>query len=226
MDIKNIIAKRAAQELKDGQVVSLGIGIPTLIANHVPPGVDVVIQTPNGAIGVGPAPDAFCGDPDRANAGGDPITLIAGGCFFDSVASYAMIRGGHTDIIFLGTFQVDTDGNIASYEVPGKMVAGMGGAMDLLVGAKVVNVVTEHCSKRGENKLVKKCTFPLTGTGKADVIVTERAVFRRCPDKGFVLEEVARGYTVDDIAECTQMDYLVSENVKMDAYGPELGAEE
>jgi acetate CoA/acetoacetate CoA-transferase beta subunit len=226
MDMKNIIAERAAQELKDGQVVSLGIGIPTLIANHVPPGVDVVIQTPNGAIGVGPAPDAFCGDPERANAGGDPITLKAGGSFFDSVASYAMIRGGHMDLTFLGTFQVDTEGNIASHEVPGKIVAGMGGAMELLVGAKLVNVVTEHCSKRGENKLVKKCTFPLTGPRKVDAVITERAVFRRYADKGFVLEEVAHGYTLDDIQRCTQMDYLVPENVKMDAYGQEPDAKE
>ncbi len=150
MDIRNIIAKRAAQELKDGQVVSLGVGIPTLIANHVPPGVDVVILTPNGAIGVGPAAAAFCGDPDRANASGEPITLKAGGSYFDSAKSYGVLRGGHTDMTFLGTFQVDSQGTIASYEVPGKMVAGMGGAMELLAGAKVVNVVTEHCSMRRE----------------------------------------------------------------------------
>lgn len=223
MDIKNIIAARAAQELKDGQVINLGIGVPTLVANHVPPGVDVVIQTQNGAVGVGPVPDAFCNDPDRANAGGQPITLVAGGSFFDSAASFAMIRGGHIDMTFLGTFQVDGDGNIASYEVPGKIVAGMGGAMDLLVGAKIVNVVTEHCSKDGETKLLKKCTFPLTGAGEADAIITERAVFRRYPDQGFVLEEVARGYTLEDIAACTEMDYVVSENVKMDAYGPAPG---
>ena len=219
MEIRNIIAKRAAQELKDGQVVSLGVGIPTLIANHVPPGVDVVILTPNGAIGVGPAAAAFCGDPDRANASGEPITLKVGGSYFDSAKSYGVLRGGHTDMTFLGTFQVDSQGTIASYEVPGKMVAGMGGAMELLAGAKVVNVVTEHCSRSGESKLVKKCTFPLTGVGEVDVIITERAVFRRYPDKGFVLEEVARGYTLDDIAESTGMAYLVSENVTMDAYG-------
>jgi acetate CoA/acetoacetate CoA-transferase beta subunit len=223
MDIKNIIAERAAQELQDGQVINLGIGVPTLVANHVPPGVDVVIQTQNGAVGVGPVPDAFCNDPDRANAGGQPITLVAGGSFFDSAASFAMIRGGHIDMTFLGTFQVDGDGNIASYEVPGKIVAGMGGAMDLLVGAKIVNVVTEHCSKDGETKLLKKCTFPLTGANEADAIITERAVFRRKPDQGFVLEEVARGYTLQDIAACTEMDYVVSENVKMDAYGPGPG---
>jgi acetate CoA/acetoacetate CoA-transferase beta subunit len=221
MDIKNVIAKRAAQELRDGQIVSLGIGIPTLIANHIPPGVDVFIHTPNGAIGVGPVPPAFSHDPDRANAGGEPITLKAGGSFFDSVTSYALIRGGHTDVTFLGTFQVDSEGDIASYEVPGKMMAGMGGAMDLLVGVNVVNVLTEHCSKRGESKLVKRCAFPLTGAGKADLIITERAVFRRHPGRGFVLEEVARGYTLDDIARCTEMDYVVAENVKMDAYGPE-----
>ena len=226
MDIRNIIARRAAQELKDGQVVSLGVGIPTLIANHVPKGVDVVIVTPNGAIGVGPAPDAYCGDMDRANAGGEPITLKAGGSYFDSAISYGVLRGGHTDVAFLGTFQVDTYGTIASYEVPGKLVAGMGGAMELLAGARVVNVVTEHCSARGDAKLVSRCTFPLTGTGEVDVIITERAVFRRYPDSGFVLEEVARGYTLDDIARCTQMGYLVSDSVKTDAYGPESGISE
>jgi acetate CoA/acetoacetate CoA-transferase beta subunit len=226
MDIKNIIAARAAEELKDGQVINLGIGIPTLVANHVRPGVDVVIQTENGAVGVGPAPENFCADPDRANAGGQPITLIAGGSFFDSAASFAMIRGGHIDMTFLGTFQVDGEGNIASCEIPGRFVAGMGGAMDLLVGAKIVNVVTEHCSKDGDTKLLKKCTYPLTGAGEADLIITERAVFRRHLDKGFVLEEVARGYTLDDIKACTEMDYVVSESVKMDAYGPESGAQE
>jgi acetate CoA/acetoacetate CoA-transferase beta subunit len=223
MDIKNIIAERAAQELKDGQIINLGIGIPTLVANHVPPGVDVVIHSENGAIGVGPAPTEFCNDPDRGNAGGQPITLVPGGSFFDSAASFAMIRGGHVDMTFLGAFQVDGAGNIASYEVPGKIVAGMGGAMDLLAGAKVVNVVTEHCSKDGATKLLKKCTYPLTGTGEADGIITERAVFRRHPDKGFVLEEVARGYTLEDIAGCTEMDYVVSDTVKLDAYGPEPG---
>jgi len=134
-----------------------------------------------------------------------------------------MIRGGHVDMTFLGTLQVDGEGNIASYEIPGKLVAGMGGAMDLLAGAKTVNVVTEHCSKDGASKLVKKCTFPLTGAGEADVIITERAVFRRYPGKGFVLEEVARGYTLDDIAACTDMDYVVSDTVQLEAFGPEPG---
>ena len=218
-DIKNVIAARAAAELKDGQVINLGIGVPTLVANHVPAGVDVVIHSENGAVGVGPAPDALCSDPDRGNAGGAPITLGPGGSYFDSATSFGMIRGGHVDMTFLGTLQVDGEGNIASYEIPGKLVAGMGGAMDLLAGAKTVTVVTEHCSKDGASKLVKKCTFPLTGAAEADVIITERALFRRYPEKGFVLEEVARGYGVDDIAACTDMDYVVSETVKLDAYG-------
>ena len=221
-DIKNVIAARAAAELKDGQVINLGIGVPTLVANHVPAGVDVVIHSENGAVGVGPAPDALCSDPDRGNAGGAPITLGPGGSYFDSATSFGMIRGGHVDMTFLGTLQVDGEGNIASYEIPGKLVAGMGGAMDLLAGAKTVTVVTEHCSKDGASKLVKKCTFPLTGAAEADVIITERALFRRYPEKGFVLEEVARGYSVDDIAACTDMDYVVSDAVKLDAYGSEV----
>jgi len=220
MDIENMIADRAARELKDGQIINLGYGIPTLVANHLPPGVDLVIHSENGALGVGALPNDLCADPDRANAGGEPISLIPGGSYFDSATSFAIIRGGHVDMTFLGAFQVDGEGNIASYEVPGKIVAGMGGAMDLLTGAKVVNVVTEHCSKEGGPKLLKRCIFPLTGIGEADVIITERAVFRRYPDKGFVLEEVARGYTLEDIAACTGMDYIVSEAVKLDAYGP------
>lgn len=226
MDIRNVIAKRAACELRDGEVVSLGVGIPTLIANYVPPGVDVVIMTPNGAIGVGPAPCHYCDDPDRANAGGEPITLQVGGSYFNSAVAYGVLRGCHTDMTFLGTFQVDSDGTIASYDIPGKRVAGMGGAMELLAGAEVVNVVTEHCSKQGETKLVKKCTYPLTGVGEVDVVITERAVFRRYPEKGFVLEEVARGYSLDDIAKCTEMDYVVSTDVKMEAYGPGPGETE
>ena len=221
-DIKQTIAQRAALELKDGQIINLGIGVPTFVANYTPPGVDVVIHSENGAVSVGPAPQKYCDDPDRGNAGGAPITLLCGGSYFDSATSFAMIRGGHVDMTFLGTLQVDGEGNIASYEIPGKLVAGMGGAMDLLAGAKTVNVVTEHCSKDGKTKLVKRCTFPLTGACEADVIITERALFRRYEDKpGFVLEEVARGYTLDDIAACTEMDYIVSETVKLDAFGPE-----
>jgi acetate CoA/acetoacetate CoA-transferase beta subunit len=219
--MKQTIAQRAALELTDGLIINLGIGLPTLVANYVPAGVDVVIHSENGAIGVGPAPQKFCDDADRANAGGIPITLNPGGSYFDSATSFSIIRGGHVDMTFLGAFQVDGEGNIASYEVPGKLVAGMGGAMDLLAGAKTVYVVTEHCSKDGQTKLFKKCTFPLTGAAEADVIITERALFRRYADgKGFVLEEVARGYTLEDIAACTEMEYIVSPTIKTDAYGP------
>jgi len=221
IDTANVIAARAAEELEDGQTINLGIGIPTLIANHVPPGVDVVIHSENGAVGVGPTPEPFCVDPDRANAGGQPITLMPGGSFIDSASSFGIIRGGHLHQTFLGAFQVDGEGNIASYEVPGKIVAGMGGAMDLLAGAKAVVVVMEHCLKDGRPKLLKKCTYPLTGADEADVIITEQAVFRRPPGQGFVLEEVARGYTLDGVASCTEMDYVVSDAVKLDAYGPE-----
>jgi acetate CoA/acetoacetate CoA-transferase beta subunit len=218
-DLKRTIAGRAGRELKDGQIINLGIGLPTLIANHVPADVDVIIQTENGAIGVGPRPEPGCEDRDRANAGNQPISLLCGGSYFDSCTSFAMIRGGHLDATFLGTLQVDGEGNIANYTIPGKLLAGMGGAMDLITGAKIVHIVTEHCAKDGTPKLMKKCTFPLTGAKECDVIITERALFRRHPDKGFVLEEVARGYTLDDIAACTDMDYEVAGDVKLDAYG-------
>jgi acetate CoA/acetoacetate CoA-transferase beta subunit len=218
-DAKNIIAARAAGELKDGQIINLGIGLPTLIANYVPEDVDVVIQTENGAIGVGPRPDPGCEDRDRANAGNQPITLIPGGSYFDSATSFGMIRGGHIDATFLGTLQVDEEGNIANWVVPGKMLAGMGGAMDLVTGAKTVHVVTEHCAKDGSSKLMRRCTYPLTGAQEADVIITERALFRRYADKGWVLEEVAKGYTLNDIAACTDMAYSVAKDVKLNAYG-------
>ena len=218
-DVKAVIAARAARELKDGQIINLGIGLPTLIANYVDETVDVVIQTENGAIGVGPRPAHGCEDRDRANAGNQPITLIPGGSYFDSATSFGMIRGGHIDATFLGTLQVDGEGNIANWIVPGKMLAGMGGAMDLVTGAKIVHIVTEHVAKDGTSKLMKHCTFPLTGAGECDVIITERALFRRYADTGFVLEEVAVGYTLDDIAACTDMAYTVADDVKLDAYG-------
>jgi acetate CoA/acetoacetate CoA-transferase beta subunit len=216
---KQTIAARAGQDLKDGQIINLGIGLPTLIANYVPEGVDVVIQTENGAIGVGPAPGPGCEDRDRANAGNQPITLIPGGSYFDSFTSFGMIRGGHLDATFLGTLQVDEEGNIANWVVPGGMLAGMGGAMDLVTGAKIVYIVSEHCAKDGSSKLMKKCTFPLTGAKEADVIITERALFRRYADKGWVLEEAAKGYSLDDIAACTDMAYAVAGDVKLDAFG-------
>jgi acetate CoA/acetoacetate CoA-transferase beta subunit len=216
---KQTIARRAGGELKDGQIINLGIGLPTLIANYVPEGVDVVFQTENGAIGVGPAPAPGCEDRDRANAGNQPISLVAGGSYFDSVMSFAMIRGGHVDSTFLGTLQVDEEGDIANWIVPLGLLAGMGGAMDLVTGAKIVHIVTEHCARDGSSKLMKRCTFPLTGAKQANVIITERAVFRRFPETGWVLEEVAVGYSLADIAACTGMAYTVADDVKLDAYG-------
>lgn len=218
-DAKKTIAARAARELHDGEIVNLGIGLPTLIANYVPDGVDVVIQTENGAIGVGPAPEPGCEDRDRANAGNQPISLLPGGSYFDSATSFAMIRGGHLDATFLGTLQVDESGNIANYVVPGKMLAGMGGAMDLVTGAKTVYIVTEHCARDGSSKLLKRCTFPLTGAQECDVIITERALFRRHPGRGFLLEEIAVGYSLETIAASTEMAYTVADDVRMDAFG-------
>ena len=217
-DAEQVIAKRAATELREGEIINLGIGLPTLVANYVPPDLDVIIQSENGALGVGPDPAPYCSDPSYANAGGQPITLIPGGSYFDSAASFGMIRSGRVDATFLGTLQVDAQGNIASYEIPGRLVAGMGGAMDLLVGARVVYVLTEHCSKDGKTKLVEQCTFPITGAAEADVILTERALFRRHPGEGFVLEEVARGFSLDDIAACTEMAYAISPTLKMEAF--------
>jgi acetate CoA/acetoacetate CoA-transferase beta subunit len=217
-DIKQTIARRAAAEIRDGEIINLGIGLPTLVANHVPRHLDVIVQSENGAIGVGPDPQPHCADPSYANAGGQPITLIPGGSYFDSAVSFGMIRSGRVDATFLGTLQVDGEGNIASYEIPGKLVAGMGGAMDLLVGARMVYVLTEHCSKDGSTKLVERCTYPLTGAAEADVVITERALFRRHAEQGFVLEEVAQGYTLQDIAEHTHMAYSVSPAVKLEAY--------
>ena len=223
---KQTIARRAGGELRDGQIINLGIGLPTMIANYVPEGVDVVIQTENGGIGVGPAPAPGCEDRDRANAGNQPITLVAGGSYFDSATSFAMIRGGHVDSTFLGTLQVDEEGNIANWIVPGGLLAGMGGAMDLVTGAKIVHIVTEHCARDGSSKLMQRCTFPLTGANEADVIITERAVLRRFAHRGWVLEEVAAGYSLADIAACTELAYTVADDVKLDAFGADEAAAE
>lgn len=209
-DIRNTIARRAAAELKNGEIINLGIGLPTLVANHIPAGIDVVIHSENGVLGVGPEPLAGCEDPDRANAGGRPITIMPGGSYFDTSVSFGMIRGGHIDATFLGTFEVDSDGSIASFEIPGSLTAGMGGAMDLLAGARTVYVLTEHCAKDGSPKLVRKCSLPLTGAGEADVIITERALFRRHSGGKFALEELATGFSLEEVAASTGLDFTVS----------------
>ena len=217
-DVRMLIAARAARELHDGEVANLGAGIPMLVANYIPDGVDVVIQSENGVIGAGPISAPGTEDPDRRNAGNLPIALMPGGCYVDSIVSFGLIRGGHVDATMLGTLQVDEEGNIANYETADRKI-GMGGAMDLVAGARVVYVLTEHCDKNGAPKLLRRCTLPLTGAGECDVIITERALFRRRPEGGFVLAEVARGHSLEEIAACTEMAYTVAENATLDAYG-------
>ncbi len=217
-DARAAIAMRAAHELCDGQVANLGAGIPMMITSFVPVGIQAVIHTENGILAAGPAPEPGCEDPDCGTAGGLPATILTGGSYVDSVTSFSLIRGGHVDVTFLGAMQVDQDGNIASYEIPGTRTVGMGGAMDLVSGAKAVYVLTEHCTKDGWPKLLRTCTYPLTGTGRCDAVITERALFRRAPTGGFILEEVAAGFSLEDIRSCTEMDYVVSGTVRMGAY--------
>jgi acetate CoA/acetoacetate CoA-transferase beta subunit len=220
-DTRCTIAARAARELSDGDVVNLGAGIPMLVANYLQDGHDVVIQAENGIVRAGPVSLPGTEERDRRNAGNLPVSLLPGGCYVDSATSFAMIRGGHIDATMIGTLQVDGDGNIANYEMPGRKI-GMGGAMDLVAGARRVYVLTEHCAKDGSPKLVKSCTLPLTGAAECDVVITERAVFRRSPGTGFVLEEVATGFTLDDIRAATAMEFAVSEDVRLGAYGPSV----
>jgi len=207
------IAKRVAQELKDGQLVNLGIGLPTKVVNYVPKGVSVMLHSENGFIGLGPTPASEAEiDPTIVNAGGQPVTIVPGGCFFDSATSFGIIRGGHLDITVLGALQVDQEGNIANYMIPGKMVPGMGGAMDLLTGAKKVIVAMEHTAK-GEPKILKRCNLPLTAKAQVDLIVTEMAVIE-VTKEGLVLKEVGEGFTLDDVLAATEADLIISPNLK------------
>lgn len=217
-DSRTAIACRAARELADGSIVNLGAGIPMLVADYLPDGHDVVIQAENGIVRAGPISSPGTEEPDRRNAGNLPVSILPGGCYVDSAVSFGIIRGGHLDATMIGTLQVDGDGNIANYEVPGRKI-GMGGAMDLVAGARRVYVLTEHCTKSGAPKLVERCSLPLTAAGECDVIITERALFRRHADAGFVLEEVARGFDIEAIRAKTGMRYAVSKELKLDAYG-------
>lgn len=212
MDAKKVIAKRVAELLKDGDVVNLGIGLPTMVANYIPEGMDITFQSENGFLGLGPAPAEGQEDWELVNAGGMPSSILPGGMFFDSATSFGIIRGGHVDATVLGAMQVDEKGNLANYKIPGKMVPGMGGAMDLVVGANTVVIAMTHTQK-GKPKILKQCTLPLTAKEQVDIIVTEMALIR-VTKEGLVLEELGPEATVEDVVAATDAKLIISPNLK------------
>ena len=208
---KTIIARRVAKELKDGQLVNLGIGLPTLASNYLEPGVNVILQSENGVIFMGPEAEAGQEDPNLTNAGGVPVTILPGGSYFDSSLSFALIRGGHVDVTVLGTLEVDQEGNIANWIIPGKLIPGMGGAMDLLCGAKKVVVATTHTAK-GRPKILKRCSLPLSAQKEVDLIITELAVME-VTHKGLVLREIHPDTTMEEVASLTDADLIIESEV-------------
>lgn len=206
---KNQIAQRIAKEVKNRQYINLGIGIPTLVANYIPEDLDVVLQSENGLLGIGPFPTEENVDPDLINAGKQTITLTKGSVLFNSAESFAMIRGGHVDLTILGAMEVSENGDIANWKIPGKMVKGMGGAMDLVASAENIIVAMQHCSRSGNSKLLKKCTLPLTGLACVKKIVTDLALLEISPEGGFILKERAPGVSVDEIKEKTEGKLII-----------------
>lgn len=210
---RELIVKRVGRELKDGDVVNLGIGLPTKVANYIPEGVAVTLQSENGFIGIGPSPEAGKEDQHLINAGGQYVTVEPGSMFFDSALSFGIIRGGHVDVSVLGALQVDEKGNLANWMVPGKMVPGMGGAMDLVVGAKEVIIAMEHTAK-GKPKILKECTLPLTAVECVDLIVTDMGVMKFINGK-LTLTEIAPETTVEEIKAVTEAEFAVADNLKV-----------
>lgn len=206
------IAQRIAQELRDGYYVNLGIGIPTLVANYIPKGIEVLFQSENGLLGMGEFPSESEVDPDLINAGKQTVTAVTGACYFSSSESFAMIRGGHVDLTVLGAFEVDQSGNIASWMIPGKLVKGMGGAMDLVAGAENIIVAMAHANKAGESKILKQCALPLTGVNCVSKVVTDLAVLE-LKDGKFHLLERAPGVSVEEIQRLTEADLVISGDV-------------